>query len=376
MTDLLPILKKTIKDFIIDFVLLGMMILKDMESNKSSDIKKKSEAYNQFKIMRNLLIRDDSEKDYFKTDLAPVYIMKKIYYEFYARLYNIFQQHIGQTQGCYNNMDASIVFPILFNVDYYKCLPNNAKSNLLGCNDLFSELLGPNKLNKITELITQIEAKNEEKFTVGTPLSETTMLDKFQKCTGGDRSNVENASGKLPTPPLGVLISSIKLKLNTIVNKLNNNSTRNLFEKTESGEFEIEYDEMYKLLDLNSIQGDTAEEKNESPYIKLIIKSINLTITDDENDKLEKFFKTKYENDKNKYNQFLQKYLAAKSNNEIISINKFMDKFSENIANEMIGDTNLVCENYLENTQEGFVGNLKENQLNRIMKAILFALLF
>ena len=157
MTNLLPILKKTINDFIIDITLVGMMILSNNENNGKTFLVKS----NKNEIIKNLLIRDDSEKDYFKTNLAPVYIMKKIYYEFYARLYNIFQQHIGQTQGCFNNMDASMVFPILFNINYYKCLTKNVKSNLLGCNDLFSELLGPNKLNKITELITQIEAKNE-----------------------------------------------------------------------------------------------------------------------------------------------------------------------------------------------------------------------
>ena len=295
MTDLKIVLQKTIKDFIVD----GILMFMGSTPHSKDDPK--------FINIANLIIQDEATIKYTNREMSSrtylsIHLIKQIYYRYYARLYNIFQQHIGQTDDCYNNMDASLIFPVLFNINYYKCIPPLLKGKLGECNDILKDILGPNKFNNLIELMYQIQKENErrkdetmeeeenskEDFT-----DNSTIHEKYKKCS---ISTPCPSGDDCDSSGINVLYLKVLSVVKDFEDELDENSTRDLFD--------------------------------------------------------------------NKNNEKLSSHI------------NFIDNLSLNIANEMVGETNLVCKNYLSNTQEGFVGNFQENQSNKIMKAVLFALLF
>ena len=216
-------------------------------------------------------------------------------------------------------MDASLVLPIILNVDYYKCIPDSFTAQLGECDEFLKDVLGSNKVEHLLELIHHIEEesnekknrererererkskegknKNEEKVVIKKEdfyANKLTIHDKYMKCI--EEPNCPTGKN-CPQRPIEVLYLKVLSVLKDFQDEFDENSTRDLFD--------------------------------------------------------------------NKSNQKLRPHI------------QFINKLTENIADKMIGSTNLVCKNYLENTQEGFIGGLKDNQTNKIMKAVLFALLF
>ena len=285
--------------------------------------------------------------------------------------------------------------------------PNNLGPNNLGSQRL--EILGPNILEVFSD--------------------QTTMLGKFYKCTKrpkkpddwedepmiidptaekpddwNDDINgawtppiIDNINYKgdwetnSPPAPLELIIQRIRINLEIIIPELDNNITRDFFENLEYEyeSFEEEMEEIFELLELGLEDEDEDIEQiktEKDMYRKLILSELSGDLMREEIDdyllnkeQLDIFLREKAENNEEvqatliKLNQLRKKNI---SNTIIVSFNRFIDNLSSNIADEMIGETNLVCENYLENTQEDFVGDSQENQSNKIMKTILFALLF
>jgi hypothetical protein len=346
MADLKTILKQTIKDLIVD----GIIMFMGSTPHSRDDPK--------FINLANLLIQDEVDKEYVDETTGMFYGIKIIYYRFYARLYNIFQQHIGKTDNCYNNMDASMVFPVLFNVDYYKCIPESFKGTLGECQDFLKDVLGTNKFNNLIDLIYAIENVDKDKSKnkdqgPGSPLPPgkcsalpggyrdklgNSVCDKFDEYDYYDCLETQGCYWKEDTiaePP-----AKIKGKEHFNTNKL-----------TTYGKYQ------------KCLKQPICPSGNDCPPRPIEVLSLKfLTVVKDfDNEFNEKSTRNLFEN---------------KNNTKLKSHIEFIDEITENIANEMIGKNGLVCNNYLSKSKEGFVGNFQGNQSNKIMKAVLFALLF